>query len=61
LQTIIEAGTSMGINRAVLEVRASNTAALALYESLGFKPAGKRRDYYSEPDEDALIYVYEWS
>lgn len=38
-----------------LEVRPSNTAALALYGELGFKPAGRRRDFYRRPKEDALI------
>jgi ribosomal-protein-alanine N-acetyltransferase len=60
VKIILEAAAAVNIFRAVLEVRVSNTAALALYESLGFKPAGKRRNYYSEPEEDALIYVYEW-
>ncbi|MDR1242580.1 MAG: ribosomal protein S18-alanine N-acetyltransferase [Deltaproteobacteria bacterium] len=60
VKTILDAASAVNIFRAVLEVRVSNTAALALYESLGFKPAGKRRNYYSEPEEDALIFVYEW-
>jgi [ribosomal protein S18]-alanine N-acetyltransferase len=44
-------------NYATLEVRASNRAAIALYESLGFKTAGRRPKYYTEGDisEDALI------
>ena len=37
-----------------LEVRASNTAALALYEALGFHRSGRRRDYYGAPLEDAI-------
>jgi ribosomal-protein-alanine N-acetyltransferase len=60
LTTVFGACAALGICRAVLEVRRSNTAALALYETLGFKLAGRRKNYYSEPDEDALIYVYEW-
>jgi ribosomal-protein-alanine N-acetyltransferase len=44
-----------GITRATLEVRRSNTAALQLYERLGFSYAGLRRGYYTQPDEDALI------
>lgn len=39
---------------AQLEVRASNTAALALYASFGFIVQGRRRRYYREPAEDAL-------
>lgn len=38
-----------------LEVRAGNTAAIALYESFGFVTEGVRRDYYEKPRENALI------
>ncbi len=38
-----------------LEVRPSNTAAVALYESLGLRPAGRRKNFYRNPQEDALI------
>jgi ribosomal-protein-alanine N-acetyltransferase len=38
-----------------LEVRRSNAAALALYESFGFRAAGVRRRYYQDNGEDALI------
>lgn len=38
-----------------LEVRPSNTPAVKLYESLGFKEAGRRKNYYKEPTEDALL------
>ena len=38
-----------------LEVRASNEAAIALYESLGFHPEGRRKDYYQKPKEDAIL------
>lgn len=44
-----------GVTRATLEVRRSNLAAQRLYERLGFEVAGQRRNYYSQPDEDALI------
>lgn len=46
-----------GILRAVLEVRTSNAPAIALYESFGFEKAGRRRGYYHDTGEDALIYV----
>ena len=42
-----------------LEVRASNTAARRLYEKLGFKEAGRRRLYYIEPIEDAILMTLE--
>lgn len=38
-----------------LEVRASNEAAMALYEKNGFLPVGRRKDYYQEPKEDAIL------
>ena len=38
-----------------LEVRASNDAAIRLYESVGFTRAGNRRNYYYEPAEDAIV------
>lgn len=44
-----------GVGRVWLEVRASNEAAQALYREHGFTPAGRRRGYYREPVEDALV------
>ncbi|HEV8182334.1 MAG TPA: ribosomal protein S18-alanine N-acetyltransferase [Candidatus Angelobacter sp.] len=38
-----------------LEVRESNHAARALYEKWAFQEAGRRKSYYREPDEDALV------
>ncbi|MCI8828171.1 MAG: ribosomal protein S18-alanine N-acetyltransferase [Ruminiclostridium sp.] len=38
-----------------LEVRPSNEAAVALYQKHGFQEAGRRRDYYEAPKEDALL------
>ncbi|MEZ5288783.1 MAG: ribosomal protein S18-alanine N-acetyltransferase [Vicinamibacterales bacterium] len=51
----LEAAARMGIRRATLEVRRSNTAALRLYERAGFRVAGVRPNYYSHPVEDALL------
>ena len=44
-----------GARRLFLEVRPSNLAALAFYASTGFKPSHVRRDYYHDPDEDAVV------
>lgn len=38
-----------------LEVRASNQAAIALYEKHGFAQVGLRKNYYEKPKEDAVI------
>ncbi len=45
----------LGARRATLEVRASNDPARRLYARLGFYVAGTRRNYYTNPVEDALI------
>ncbi|HWI06307.1 MAG TPA: ribosomal protein S18-alanine N-acetyltransferase [Solirubrobacteraceae bacterium] len=41
--------------RFTLEVRESNTGAIALYERFGFRAAGRRRRYYQDNGEDAVI------
>ena len=41
-----------------LEVRKSNENAIVLYEKCGFKLIGERKNFYSKPTEDALIYTY---
>lgn len=46
-----------GIDTLYLEVRASNTAALTLYEKEGFVRTGVRRRYYRHPTEDAILMV----
>ncbi len=44
-----------------LEVRQSNTGAIALYHKLGFRQVGLRPNYYRNPKEGALILRREWS
>jgi [ribosomal protein S18]-alanine N-acetyltransferase len=41
--------------RYTLEVRTSNDEAIAMYRRFGFRPAGRRRRYYHDNGEDALI------
>lgn len=45
----------LGCRTCFLELRASNTTALQLYTGLGFRLDGRRRRYYSNPEEDALL------
>lgn len=44
-----------GCTALTLEVRMSNQAAQRLYHHFGFRPAGVRRNYYAEVNEDALV------
>ena len=44
-----------------LEVRASNAAAIALYEKMGYARAGVRKNYYEHPREDAVIMTREFT
>ena len=53
-QVLIEAERA-GAGRLLLEVRESNLPAIHLYRSYGFQDMGRRRAYYSNPVEDALI------
>lgn len=55
LRQVISEAVEAGASKATLEVRASNTAALRLYERLGFHVAARRPGYYTKPEEDALI------
>lgn len=45
----------------MLEVRASNAPAIALYEKHGFVPVGRRKNYYDAPREDAILMTLEFS
>ena len=55
LHHVLAEARRLGAHRATLEVRSSNQGARRLYERLGFRVAGTRRNYYSHPVEDALI------
>lgn len=44
-----------------LEVRKSNHAAQRLYEKWGFSQSGRRKGYYADPPEDALLFRYSFS
>lgn len=55
LRHVMAEAVADGAASATLEVRASNEAARKLYEGLGFRVEGVRREYYRDPREDALI------
>jgi len=55
LRFVLAEAAAAGMVRATLEVRRSNEAALRLYERFGFEIRGVRRDYYTQPVEDALV------
>lgn len=59
MRHVLAEGRVLGARRATLEVRASNIGARRLYERLGFAVAGSRRNYYTSPEEDALILWHE--
>lgn len=55
LYGLLCAAEARNLERATLEVRVSNQPALALYQKFGFQTAGRRRRYYQDTGEDALI------
>ena len=57
LRAALDAGRRAGVLRVFLEVRAGNLPALALYRKNGFRLLSRRRDYYRDPREDALVLV----
>jgi ribosomal-protein-alanine N-acetyltransferase len=57
LDRILAEGKRSEVPSAFLELRAGNTAALALYENCGFRVTARRSKYYSEPVEDALVMI----
>ena len=60
LDVFIRFAEGRGLAFLSLEVRASNAAAIALYEGRGFREAGRRRNYYLNPREDAVIMTREF-
>ena len=52
---ILESARADSVEICFLEVRETNFPARGLYEKLGFKNIGKRKGYYSETNEDAIV------
>lgn len=55
MSNIVDFAKKKGIVHLMLEVRASNAGAIALYEKFGFTKVAVRKNYYSKPTEDADI------
>ena len=55
MEALIEEAARRGCAQMSLEVRASNTPAISLYEQLGFETAGRRKNFYTHPTEDAFV------
>jgi len=55
LNKMVELGRGYGVKRVYLLVRSYNLPAKSLYESLGFKAIGVRKNYYQDDGADALV------
>lgn len=55
MQRVLKMAKEEDYRRISLDVRISNKAAISLYEKFGFREAGRRKNYYRLPQEDALI------
>jgi len=55
LQSALIWAASFSAEQVILEVRSANETALRFYERHKFHIAGRRRNYYSSPDDDALL------
>ena len=57
LRALVASARQRKQGRVLLEVRESNQAARALYKNVGFQENGRRKSYYSQPPEDAILLV----
>ena len=55
VRALKNAAAGLDAYRITLEVRAGNTPAISLYEKLGFVQVGRRKNYYQNPREDAIL------
>ena len=53
--SLLDESTKLGALRATLEVRVSNSAAIALYHKYGFEIVSRRKRYYVDNNEDAYL------
>jgi ribosomal-protein-alanine N-acetyltransferase len=61
LREFLDLARGRGAGKAFLEVRESNLAARRLYERGAFVESGRRKLYYHDPEEDAIVYQIEFS
>ena len=59
MKQLLEEAKKQNLHSIYLEVRASNIAAVTLYEHAGFKEVGQRKNYYNNPREDARLMLWE--
>jgi tRNA threonylcarbamoyl adenosine modification protein YeaZ/ribosomal-protein-alanine acetyltransferase len=59
LQEALNVAFGKGARTSVLEVRENNHETRVLYEKLGFRTVGRRKDYYTDPQDDALTMLLE--
>lgn len=55
MNAALERARTLALAFITLEVRASNAAAIALYQKHGYAEVGRRKDYYRAPREDAIL------
>jgi len=55
VEEVLDRARSEGAAQIVLEVRESNVEAIKLYETLGFRTVGLKRNYYKKENEDAIL------
>jgi len=56
IERLLDLATARGAISVVLEVRESNVPARGLYAMAGFVEVGRRKGYYSSPEDDAILY-----
>ena len=56
LEAFLTAAKKINSTAVFLEVRESNAPARTLYEKTGFQQTGRRKSYYTNPSEDAILY-----
>jgi ribosomal-protein-alanine N-acetyltransferase len=59
LDYAVKTSRGVGLETLFLEVRESNTPAISLYKKFGMREVGRRKKYYRDPTEDALLFAKE--